>query len=224
MWPPRMMDWYALYAFTCRPRRTKIRARISPGVAMPWPAAPPIPSARSSVRTDGLPFGAHVSLCGWVLAVHPVRQEPGGLTTRAQSCAEHGVPVKECGSFGRSAQGEPRCLEGDRALSNQADRHVRPLREIDVELSVEVARPGREHQARRRGGQRDLPGTRAPGCRVGGDLGGLVDLAPVHGDDNAVPTKSVTEDQMKHIYLPRRASVPRCRHPYLTSSKTWFRR
>src|SRR6266850_3880690 len=46
-----MMDWYALYALTWSPRRTKIRARTSPGVAIPWPAAPPMPMARSTLFT-----------------------------------------------------------------------------------------------------------------------------------------------------------------------------
>src|SRR6266850_163795 len=49
-----MMDWYALYALTCSPRRTKIRARMSPGVAIPWPAAPPMPMARSILFTPRL--------------------------------------------------------------------------------------------------------------------------------------------------------------------------
>src|SRR5438552_4620776 len=41
-----MVDWYALYAFRCRPRRLKIFAKMSPGVATPCPAAPPIPIAK----------------------------------------------------------------------------------------------------------------------------------------------------------------------------------
>src|SRR6266403_364530 len=36
------------------PRRTKIRARMSPGVAIPWPAAPPMPMARSTLFTAHL--------------------------------------------------------------------------------------------------------------------------------------------------------------------------
>src|SRR6266850_7409722 len=42
-----MMDWYALYALMWRPRRANSLARMLPGVATPWPAAPPMPTAKS---------------------------------------------------------------------------------------------------------------------------------------------------------------------------------
>src|SRR6266545_4574694 len=51
MCPPRMIDWYASYTFTCSPRRTRMRDKMLPGVAMPCPAAPPIATATSTVRT-----------------------------------------------------------------------------------------------------------------------------------------------------------------------------
>src|SRR5436190_17783076 len=44
--PPRIIDWYALYALTWRPRRAKSLAKMSPGVATPCPAAPPIATAK----------------------------------------------------------------------------------------------------------------------------------------------------------------------------------
>src|SRR5262245_61889967 len=157
MWPPRMMDWYALYAFTCRPRRTKIRARISPGVAMPWPAAPPIPIARSNLRTDVLPLERMSPSGGRVLAVHPVRPEPGGLTTRPQSCAEHGVLVKEWDYLapagylagpggGRSAQGS-----------------------VDVSKATVVSPQGRRRRWRQSAASRALVSTRRrslPSCHL----------------------------------------------------------
>src|SRR6266511_3832315 len=62
MWPPRMIDCYALYAFKCSPRRTNIRARISPGVAIPWPAAPPIAIERSTFAIPNPPFGSLSSI------------------------------------------------------------------------------------------------------------------------------------------------------------------
>src|SRR5438477_8647456 len=42
-----MMDWYALYALMWRPRRANSLARMLPGVATPWPAAPPMPTVKS---------------------------------------------------------------------------------------------------------------------------------------------------------------------------------
>src|ERR1043166_3278273 len=90
--PPRMIDWYALYALIWRPRRTKSLAKISPGVATPCPAAPPIATVK--VRSILVSFvNQKLSPIRWTLVcaeLHNEEKQPRGhqadfrlLTTRA---------------------------------------------------------------------------------------------------------------------------------------------
>src|SRR5215831_1941070 len=116
---------------------------MSPGVAIPWPAAPPIPMARSTLRTVHLlsgpisklrrrsspsaPYGGNQApgnLAGAETRLTGRRRAPAVVAPRcpSQSCAEHGAGVKEPGSFAFESQVLVGCRR--RHVGDEPDRRL----------------------------------------------------------------------------------------------------